>query len=250
MGGASAGDPDGSASAVLEVDGTQVTFAVSWRNIGAPTMGHIHEGTAGTNGAAELPLFMTAMPDSTSAGAGSVTVTDPSLVAALISDPAGYYLNLHTAAFPDGAVRGQLRADRHGHHPLDLLGSLPLQALMAGSQEVPGPGDPDGHGVALIRSAGGRVDYAFEWDGISEPIMGHIHSGSGGVGGPVVVPLFTTPVPENIFAIAGRVTGVDKTLTTAIRNNPAAYYTNLHTPENPAGAIRGQLFRAGHLSPR
>jgi hypothetical protein len=29
---------------------------------------------------------------------------------AIVDDPAGYYVNLHTAEFPGGAIRGQLAA--------------------------------------------------------------------------------------------------------------------------------------------
>ena len=39
---------------------------------------------------------------------GAVTVSDPTLLAALRSDPSGFYTDLHTNGFPGGAVRGQL----------------------------------------------------------------------------------------------------------------------------------------------
>jgi len=44
---------------------------------------------------------------------GSVTVTDPTLLAALRSDPGGFYTDLHTTKFPGGAVRAQLHLLNH-----------------------------------------------------------------------------------------------------------------------------------------
>ena len=36
------------------------------------------------------------------------TTVDPGLVAAIVADPEAYYVNVHNAPFPNGALRGQL----------------------------------------------------------------------------------------------------------------------------------------------
>ena len=246
------GDPDGSAKSLVEINGDRVTFAFTWKGIPAPTMGHIHVGAAGASGGVKVPLFTSVLPESTDGAAGVVTVTDPSLVTAIMANPAGFYLNLHTAEFPAGAVRGQLAPARRERAPLDLLKGLPLQTLLDGDREVPVPGgaavdDPDGQGIAMVRASGHRIKYTVAWAGIDRPTMGHLHVGATGVSGPVVVPLFMNPVPQNIFAIAGTVRDVDKHLVTDIRRSPRGYYANLHTAEFPGGAIRGQLYPAGHI---
>ena len=210
------------------------------------TAGHIHQGAAGVNGDVKVPLFATAMPDTVTAAAGVLTVSDPAIADALRADPSGFYLNLHTKEFPGGAVRGQLAKL---NRPADLLGLLDggvEKAFLSGDNEVPvagGPavGDPTGRAVTFIRPDNGQVGYSFAWLGIA-PTLGHIHKAPVGVNGPVVVPLFTTPVPSTIFAVSGTVTGLDAALVNDIRSHPSDYYANLHTAQFPGGAVRGQLF--------
>ena len=241
------GDPKGSATGLVRVQGDRITFAFSWKGISAPTLGHIHQGVAGVNGDVKVPLFATPMPETATSAAGVLTVSDPAIADAIRANPAGFYLNLHTKEFPGGAVRGQLsKLD----HPTDVLGLLQNagteKAFLSGDQEVPvanGPavGDPTGRAVSFIRARGTEVDYAFAWVGV-QPTLGHIHKAPFGVNGPVVVPLIATPIPTTIIAIAGTVTGLDASLVGDIAAHPAGFYTNLHTAQFPGGAVRGQLF--------
>lgn len=65
------------------------------------TGGHIHKGATGINGEVVFPFLTTTSP---------ITYTSVALTASQLSDlNAGlYYVNLHTASFPDGEIRGQL----------------------------------------------------------------------------------------------------------------------------------------------
>ena len=112
-------------------------------------------------------------------------------------------------------------------------------ATMTGAAEVPGPGDPDGIGTAVIRlnKAKGEVCYELTVSGIEPAFAAHIHVGPAGVAGPVVVPL-APPTEGSVSACA---TGVDAELIKAIARTPGDYYVNVHNAEYPAGAIRGQL---------
>lgn len=110
---------------------------------------------------------------------------------------------------------------------------------MAGGPAV---GDPTGRAVAHINAHGTQVGYSFAWLGIN-PTLGHIHKAPFGVNGPVVVPLFSTPIPSTVVAVSGTVTGVDAALVQDIAEHPKSFYTNLHTAQFPGGAVRGQLFR-------
>jgi hypothetical protein len=245
-GGPDVGDPDGFAHALVQVRGDRVTFALKWQGIGAPTLGHIHQGNAGANGDVEVPLFTTAMPDTVDAASGQVSVADAALVRRLRTRPDGFYVNLHSKAFPGGAVRGQLKPVKYQANPLGILAGGSEHALMDGNQEVPSPGkkvgDPDGRAITFVHPHDQAVDYSMAWVNTGPPTLGHLHEGVFGKNGDVKVPLFASPVPQGIFAISGTARNQDAAVVQRLRSYPSGFYANLHTAEFPGGAVRGQLF--------
>ena len=62
---------------------------------------HIHAGNITQNGP---PVI-----DFNSQPRGSITLNNAALLNEILSAPMNYYVNLHTSAYPDGAVRGQLQ---------------------------------------------------------------------------------------------------------------------------------------------
>ncbi|MEU6603277.1 CHRD domain-containing protein [Streptomyces flaveolus] len=239
-------DPDGHAQVLARIKGDRITFAFKWQGIGAPTLGHIHQGKAGVNGDVKVPLFTTPMPDTVDAGAGQVTVDDAALVQQLRTDPSSFYVNLHSKEFPDGAVRGQLTPVRGQVNPLGIIDGGAEHSLMSGDQEVPAEGkkvdDPDGHAITFLYPDGNTVGYSMAWLNIAPPTLGHIHQGVLGQNGDVKVPLFTTPIPSGIFAISGKATNQDPAVVKQPQANRSDFYSNLHTSEFLDGTVRGQLF--------
>jgi hypothetical protein len=238
-GGPAAADPDGRGHAVLRLRGDQICFTLDWKKIDAPTMARVHTGAVATIGKVQLGLFTGTLPDTLDAATGCVAA-DADTVTDLVTHPGGHYVNLDTAAYPGGAIRGQLRKTT----PTDLLRRLrgPLMALMDGGQEVPPAGG--GTGTAFVNPHGGRIAFAATWSGITAPTRGHIHAGPVGEPGPVAVPLFDTPagLPPSITGIAGSAV-VDSAIGTRISEEPAEYFLNLHTAGFATGALRGQLMR-------
>jgi CHRD domain-containing protein len=108
-----AGDPDGFGSASFTFDGNQVCFGITVANLDAPVAAHIHSGRKFENGPVVVPLTQPATGDP-GASSGCVAI-DPALAADIQAHPRAYYANVHTTAFPAGAVRGQLKPLRHGH---------------------------------------------------------------------------------------------------------------------------------------
>ncbi|MGD9895309.1 MAG: CHRD domain-containing protein [Dehalococcoidia bacterium] len=101
------GDPDGLgfASVTVLADQRQVCYTLNVVNIATPTAAHIHVGGPTVAGPIVLPLETPAR-GSISACATNV---DAALIARLISNPSNYYVNVHNATYPNGAIRGQLR---------------------------------------------------------------------------------------------------------------------------------------------
>jgi hypothetical protein len=246
------GDPDGRGRAFVRLSGTTACYALQWSNIGAPTAAHIHQGEAGVAGPVVVLFFQpgtnaASLPGTLSSVAGCVDV-DRALAGRIAASPRDWYVNIHTADFPAGAIRGQLHRSSH----LDLDLPHQLVAGLNGANEIPGPGDADGRGLALVRTGRSRVCFALGWSGIAPPIFAHIHVGAAGVAGPVVVLFFDVPeldgaptatLPATVSAAAGCVGDQDPALLRNIRRHPADYYANIHTLEFVPGAIRGQLHR-------
>jgi len=126
-----AGAVDGQALELIGIQGNTLSYSVSWRGIGTPTEADIHAGARGVDGPVVVPLFTTPRPAGGFAS-GSVTVADPTLLAALRSDPSGFYADLRTTDFPAGAVRAQLHLL---NHTVSTSGVAALQeSVVLGSQ--------------------------------------------------------------------------------------------------------------------
>src|SRR5262249_14746808 len=129
----------------------------------------------------------------------------------------------------------------------------PYFAVLDGQKEVDattgatGAGDPNGRGTAavLLDVNAHTLCYTISVKNIGKPNAAHIHKAPPGKAGGVVVPL-TPPTTGKWGTSSGCVT-IDATLMNQIRNNPRAFYVNVHTGEFPDGAARGNLF--SHTEP-
>ena len=100
------GKVNASGSAVVRLNAIQrrVCYTVNFRNIPNATMAHIHSGARGVAG----PPVVTLVRAGQRAFQGCTRVSR-SLARDLINSPRQFYLNVHSSAFPVGAIRGQLR---------------------------------------------------------------------------------------------------------------------------------------------
>ncbi|MFC7536856.1 CHRD domain-containing protein [Sphingomonas sp. GCM10030256] len=106
------------------------------------------------------------------------------------------------------------------------------------AQGVPNQGDLDGTGTAQVtlNPGQGRVCWDITVSGIAAPTRGHIHEAPTGQNGAIAVGFFEA----NNVALSG-CTDVDRAQIKEIIKRPQDYYVNIHNPEFPGGALRGQL---------
>lgn len=108
-------------------------------------------------------------------------------------------------------------------------------AHLTGAAEVPGPGDPDATGFAVILIVPEKdlVCWKLGWRGIDGTVTAaHIHGPANETQAAGVL------VPLSVDPSRGCVTDSDAD---AIAANPTMYYVNIHSTVFPGGAIRGQL---------
>jgi hypothetical protein len=78
----------------------------------AVTDAHIHNGAAGSNASVYVNTGLSSGELAITNGSGSVAKNGINVpadrAAAILSNPAGHYFNVHTALNPAGAIRGQL----------------------------------------------------------------------------------------------------------------------------------------------
>jgi hypothetical protein len=101
------GDSDGNGTVeinVIPADG-QVCWNLYARQIDAATAAHVHRGAEGVAGPVVLMLTT---PDSAGHSQGCAIV-DPALAREIAYQGYLFYVNVHTATQPNGAIRGQLR---------------------------------------------------------------------------------------------------------------------------------------------
>ena len=103
------GDPDGTGTAdiTINVGQQRVCWTITTQNLGTITRGHIHKAPAGTAGGIVVGFFEATNVDLD----GCTSTTQPvdrALLIDILEHPQNYYVNVHTADFPAGAIRGQL----------------------------------------------------------------------------------------------------------------------------------------------
>jgi len=121
-------------------------------------------------------------------------------------------------------------------------GGRPLYAKLAGTNEVPGPGDPDGTGSVLLTLNQGQGEICFQIQLVNvtlPPTFTRIYAGAAGVAGTLVVDLAAT-YDVNGYT-SGCVTGQPKSVIKDIRQHPKNYYVEVFTTDFLTGAVRGQL---------
>ena len=99
------GDPDGTGFAAVTVNPGQgvLCYELSVSGIAPATSAHIHEAPPGEAG----DVVVTLQPPTDGSSSGCVEV-GRALAKDILKAPSDYYVNVHNADYPAGALRGQL----------------------------------------------------------------------------------------------------------------------------------------------
>lgn len=200
---------------------SQVRIFLHHENLtGAPAAAHLHQAAFGVNGPIVVPL-VAASPNSFTGSA----VLAPAAAAALIAGDT--YLNVHTAAFASGEIRGQVVPSV----------STRFTGLLSGTQEVPPtPSAGQGRVVAFLHEPENRVVYDVDTTGLANVTAAHFHQAAAGVNGPIVF---------GLNGGSGNYCGVSDRLTfaqvAAMKAN--GFYVNVHTAAFASGEIRAQAIK-------
>jgi len=99
------GDPDGSGTATLWLNPGQeeVCYELTASGIAPATAAHVHVGAADQAGPVVIPLV-----PPTDGSSSTCASASRELILAITQNPQNYYVNVHNAEFPAGAIRGQL----------------------------------------------------------------------------------------------------------------------------------------------
>lgn len=128
-----------------------ITYTVSVAGNTEPVAAaHIHQAPKGAAG----PVVVTLDTAAVSAGTRATTTVDPAVAAAIAAAPESYYLNAHSASFPGGFARAQLRDSAPGSVSAgDGSSTADTRALLGAGLVVAGAGAV-AFGASRRRAAG------------------------------------------------------------------------------------------------
>lgn len=218
----------GLAKVTLDTTSGQLMVESEFLKRGNITASHIHTGAVGSSGGVLVAL--------NAAVKGSFSITSAAASSMLNGTT---YLNVHTALFPAGELRGQV-----------LFAHSGIAVLLGQQQSSSVASSASGIGSVQIDDTAGTVTVsALSFTGLQNATAIHIHGpAAAGANANVKCPIasgaagtistsyssFQCPGTWNSSELEGLRSG--------------KYYFNVHTSQNPSGAIRGQIFFPSRLT--
>ena len=211
----------GLATLYFDADKTRASINITATGLSGPITGvDIYEGDFGTNGS-----ILYTLDNVGNRVQDDITDIEAIELTSIMNNAT--YVSIKTAAHPNGEIRGQLNLEQ----------DYTFLASMSGENESPVV-VTDGLGLAAVHYTGGQlsIDIDAQLTGLSSEITGaHLHIGTPGVNGPVIVDL-------DPYLEGNRISGsIDMTFENLIEIFSGNVYINVHTTNNPGGEIRGQL---------
>lgn len=214
---ANAATGSGWATATVDTAANTISYYISYSGLtGAPTAAHFHGNRLhGASGGVKVGL--TAGPSPMTGTVSYLQADEGQLLSGM------FYINLHTAAFGGGEIRGQL-----------VPTVIPMDAL----QEVPAGPATGSSGFALVAvdTAANALSYDVRLQSLSSAeTAAHIHGFAGSAS--------TAGVQAGLTAGARKLGTWTYGAANEVSVMSGLAYFNIHTSANGGGEIRGQIER-------
>ncbi|MGH8175296.1 MAG: CHRD domain-containing protein [Steroidobacter sp.] len=190
------------------------------------TLAHIHQGYAGVAGPVIVNFVQSsADPNRWEPQADSVLTTeqiDDLLIGKL-------YVNVHSAAYPQGEIRGQVQPEN-----IDVV----ITAMNGDSVSPPVSTTANGVAATTIDTQAATATVHANTTGVDDATDAHIHKAAAGANNAAALITLAKDLvaPGHWSAELQTVAAADRT-----DFNANGWYIDVHTPANPAGALRGQI---------
>jgi hypothetical protein len=212
----------GTGSFSLDATRTMLRYELT-HTVEAPTGAHLHLGIAGESG--EVMLSLMTAPGVLS---GTVPVTPEQ---ARLIEGGRAYVDIHSAAHPDGEIRGQVV----------LPGEIVYVARLSADQvNPPTESASEGLGAFLVDGTTRRMRFVVNVQGMpAAPTTLFIGMGPAGVDGPMALDLADPKTPP-AAALSGA-----RSLTSTEDLDLGRWYVDVRSARFPRGEVRGQILRPG-----
>jgi mono/diheme cytochrome c family protein len=198
------------------------------------TLAHIHRSIAGTNGPVIVDFVQSAAdPNRWDAEAGG------QLTAEQIDDllAGRLYVNVHSAAYPAGEIRGQIKPPHIEIAIADLSGANVVPPVVTTASGI---------AAATLDARTNTVSVHLNTAGVNDATEAHVHVAPAGAN--ASTPLLTLskdPVAPAHWSVDGQ-PAAQADLSAL---DTGGWYADVHTPANPSGALRAQLSLASTPPP-
>ncbi|MBI2929822.1 MAG: CHRD domain-containing protein [Verrucomicrobia bacterium] len=214
----------------LRVKGDTLSFTITYQGLSGPAIAaHIH-GPASASEAGNVLIDLSPFNGAGFGTSGTLIGATPITKvqkAAILGNRT--YVNIHTAANPNGEVRGQ-------------AATAVMKASLSGAGERPTPVSTQAGGFGLFTLVGHELSFNINYQGLSGPASAaHIHGPAtdAGTAAPLInLQNFAVGGFGSSGSIVGAVT-LDNRQLSALVDGLA--YANIHTAANPGGEVRGQV---------
>jgi hypothetical protein len=186
----------------------------------AATAAHIHAGPIGISGPIVFPLTETSAGSGVWVSAANETLNDAEIA---VLKAGGFYFNAHSAALPNGEIRGQIGRN------------VRFASLSATQETPPTSSSASGSGTLVVNPATRAASGSITVSGLTATAA-HIHLAATGVAGPIIVPL--TSAGGGVFNVPS---GTVLTAAQLLAYKQGNLYYNAHSVAFPNGEIRGQI---------